>query len=137
MTVLVTGTFDGLHKGHEDLFRQAKAFGERLIVVVARDATVAAVKHRRTRINEEGRREAVAAHPLVDGAILGQVKDKLAVIEQVRPEVILLGYDQQAFTNDLGARLAERGLFPRIVRADAFEPHQYKSSLLYERGENG
>lgn len=29
---LAFGTFDGLHEGHEDFFRQAKKFGDNLIV---------------------------------------------------------------------------------------------------------
>lgn len=137
MTVLVTGTFDGLHKGHEDLFRQAKAFGDRLVVVVARDTTVQAVKGHRTRQNEEVRLAAVQAHSLVDEAVLGQPGDKLAVVEVVRPDVIMLGYDQEAFTEGLEDKLAARGLRPRIVRGAPFQPDVYKSSLLYETGESG
>lgn len=138
MTVLVTGTFDGLHKGHEDLFRQAKVLGDRLVVVVGRDATVEAVKGHRPRLGEEERRKAVETCPLVDEAILGGTgEDKLAVIEAVRPEVVLLGYDQQAFTDGLAEALAARGLHPRIVRGEAFEPETYKSSLLYGMGQSG
>jgi FAD synthetase len=138
MTVVVTGTFDGLHKGHEDLFRQAKALGDRLVVIVGRDATVEAVKGRRPRQGEAERLAVVRAHPLVSAAILGGAgEDKLAVLEEVRPDVILLGYDQQAFTEGLAEALAARGLHPRIVRGVAFEPERYKSSLLYEKKQNG
>ena len=135
--MLVTGTFDGVHKGHEDLFRQAKALGDRLVVVVALDTTVEAVKGRVPRFTAQERVGAVRAHLLVDEAILGQEGDKLAVVVRVRPDVLLLGYDQQAFTEGLSAALAARGLTPRIVRARAFEPERYKSSLLYARPQNG
>jgi len=136
-TVLVAGTFDGLHKGHEGLFRQAKAYGDRLVVVVARDKTVEQVKGRLPRMGEEARHEAVQAHPLVDEAILGKFGDKYEVIAEAAPDVIVLGYDQEVFTEVLEERLAERGILPRIIRAAPFHPEIYKSSLLYEKGENG
>jgi len=138
MTVLLFGTFDGLHAGHENLFRQARAYGDRLVVVVGRDATVEAVKGRLPRKGEEVRLAAVQACSLVDEARLGgEGEDKLAVVEEVQPDVIMLGYDQDAFTEGLAERLAARGMHPQIVRGAAFEPETYKSSLLYEKGENG
>ena len=44
--IMVFGTFDIIHAGHEDLFRQARALAEdpHLIVSVARDS--AAARHR-------------------------------------------------------------------------------------------
>ncbi len=134
-TVLVTGVFDGLHPGHEDLFRQAHEQGEHLIVLVARDETVKRVKGHWPRIKEMKRLEAIRNHPLVQDARLGGLGDKLATIEDIKPDVIMLGYDQQAFTEDLEAKLATRNLHPRIVRATAFQPERYKSSLLYGAGE--
>lgn len=128
---LVTGTFDGLHPGHEDLFRQAQEQGDRLIVIVARDATVEKVKGHLPRMGEEERRSAVAASPLVDEAILGGTgDDKLEAIVSAKPDVIVLGYDQEAFTESLEDRLRERGLDCKVVRAVAFHPETYKSSLL-------
>ena len=43
-TVMVFGTFDLLHKGHLNFFKQASEFGNNLIVVVARGETVNKVK---------------------------------------------------------------------------------------------
>jgi FAD synthetase len=130
-TVLVTGTFDGLHPGHEDLFRQAKGYGDRLVVVVARDRTVLEVKGQLPRIGEERRREIVESHPLVHQAVLGRGGDKLAIIVELKPDVIVLGYDQEAFTKDLGTHMKYRNVNCDIVRAKPFEPERYKSSLLY------
>lgn len=129
-TVLVSGTFDGLHPGHEDLFRQARALGDRVVVVVARDETVGAVKGRPPKRKEAERLQTVQTQPFVDQAILGNPGDKLAVVEEISPDVILLGYDQEAFTDGLEARLRARGIQSRIVRAQAFHPERYKSSLL-------
>lgn len=130
MTVLCFGTFDGLHPGHDEYFRQAKAHGDRLIVVVARDETVLAVKKHLPRINEDARLAAVQSHPLVDEARLGLPGDKYKIIEDIRPDVIVLGYDQQAFTESLEDALRARGLSCRVVRAKAFKPEIYKSSKL-------
>ena len=41
---MLFGTFDGLHEGHFDLFRQAKKYGDYLVVVVARDVNVKKIK---------------------------------------------------------------------------------------------
>ncbi len=129
-TVLCLGTFDLLHPGHEDYFRQAHALGDRVAVVVARDATVLAVKGQLPAMNEQERLEKVAAHPLVDEARLGYPGDKYRVVEEIKPDLILLGYDQQAFTDGLGDEMIKRGLQVEIQRAVPFEPHRWKSSLL-------
>lgn len=128
--VMVFGTFDGLHPGHEDYFRQAKEHGDELIVVVARDTTVVDVKGNLPARNQDDRLEAVREHPLVDDARLGYQEDKYRVIEEVNPDIICLGYDQEAFTENLDAELARRGLSATIVRSEPFFPEMYKSSLL-------
>ncbi len=130
-TVLVLGTFDGLHPGHEDYFRQARQHGDRLVAVVARDRTVLDVKGQLPRMGEEARRAAVEESRFVDSAILGREGDKLAVVCEQKPDVIVLGYDQAAFTNGLAEKLRERGLNCRVLRAEPFNPDVYKSSLLY------
>ncbi len=124
------GTFDGLHDGHADYFRQAKSLADQLVVVVARDETVREVKGRSARRNQDERLMAVAEHPLVDQALLGSPGDKYEIIEQVAPNVILLGYDQTTFTNRLADELLMRGLNVKIHRAAPFYPEVYKSSQL-------
>lgn len=128
--VMCFGTFDALHPGHEDYFRQAKEYGDELIVVVARDTTVVDVKGNLPANNEEDRLSAVLEHPLVDDARLGHPGDKYRIVEEINPDIIALGYDQEAFTENLDAELARRGLSANIVRCEPFFPDQYKSSLL-------
>lgn len=127
--VLCFGTFDFLHPGHEDFFRQARKLGTHLIVVVARDATVR--KHKQYLPNHEKKRlRAVQASTTVDRAILGQIRDPYRIIEILRPDVICLGYDQKIFVDGLKESLRQRGLQPRIVRLSPFKPHLYKSSIM-------
>ncbi len=130
-SVMVFGSFDPLHEGHRSLFRQAKRLGERLIVVVARDANIRRLKQREPRADEQTRLEAVKNEPLVDWAVLGAPEDFFSVIERERPDVLLLGYDQTTFAEEeLRAALRERGLHTVIRRGTAFHPERYKSSLL-------
>ena len=43
-TVMCFGTFDTLHPGHLYFLRECRRYGDNLVVVIARDATVAKVK---------------------------------------------------------------------------------------------
>lgn len=129
--VLVFGTFDVLHPGHRNFFQQARALGDKLSVVVARDKTVRTVKGFQPEQNETERLQAVAACPEVDQAVLGREdQDKYAIIEQIRPDIIALGYDQAHFAERLPQELLARGLSARIIRLKPYKPEQYKSSLL-------
>lgn len=130
---MIFGTFDMIHKGHEDMFQQARELGEEpyLIVSVARDS--AALRHRgfAPQKNEEARRAALAAHPLVDEAILGDEEGYIAHIVAAKPDIVALGYDQEGeYVERLEEELARAGLSPRIVRLKAFEPETYKTSKL-------
>ena len=46
------------------------------------------------------------------------------------PDVLSLGYDQTAFTENLAEKLKKKGLEVRISRIKAFHPEKYKSSIL-------
>ena len=124
---LAFGTFDGFHPGHRFYLDEAAKRGD-LTVLVARDATVAKVKGRPPRRNEQERLAAVKAAGFK--AVLGSETDRYAILSEARPDVICLGYDQQAFTGGLEAACKERGLAAEIVRLPAFRPDIYKSSII-------
>ncbi|PIN76309.1 FAD synthase [Candidatus Woesearchaeota archaeon CG10_big_fil_rev_8_21_14_0_10_37_12] len=128
--VLCTGTFDLLHKGHLNYFEQAKKLGNHLIVVVARDKTIEKERGILPIYNEKERLKKIAEQKNVDKARLGHEEDKLKVVEEERPDIILLGYDQKINKKELSKKLAQRGLHPKILRAKAYKSEQYKSSLL-------
>jgi FAD synthetase len=131
--VLVFGTFDGLHPGHIDFLEQAKKQGDYLIAVVARDSTVLEVKGRRPKRNETQRFEGVKKSGLVDEAILGGESDRYQVIGRVKPDVIALGYDQEAFTRGLPAEIKKMGLTAKIVRLKPHHPECYHSAILNKK----
>lgn len=124
-TVMIFGTFDGVHEGHRALFRQAKEHGDFLIVVVARDTTVMSVKKHSPKYSEDIRYSMLFAEKNIDEVVLGDEKDKYAIIKNYNPDVIGLGYDQEKFVQKLYKK------FPgEIVRLSAFQPERYKSSKM-------
>ncbi len=121
------GTFDGFHPGHRFYLDSAATYGD-LTVVVARDSTVRTVKGRPATQDENARLAALEEAGY--RAMLGSESDKYAVLSDVEPDVICLGYDQEAFTEKLSEVCRARGLSAEIVRLPAFHPELYKSSIL-------
>ena len=90
--VVATGTFDILHPGHVLYLQSSKALGDELVVIVARDVNV---KHKpKPILPEEQRLRMVASLKVVDLAVLGSETDTFLPIEQLKPDIITLGYDQ-------------------------------------------
>lgn len=131
--IMIFGTFDMIHKGHESLFMQARSLAKRpyLIVSVARDVSVARIKGAPPRTGEEERRALLAAHPLVDEAILSDLDGYMPHIRAARPDIIGLGYDQFGeYVDRLEEDLRREGIQAAIVRLAAFEPETYKTAKL-------
>lgn len=108
--VLVFGTFDGIHSGHEFFLRSAKARGTELVVGVARDAHVQQFKSRKS-LRQEGRRlEEVVALAYVDSARLcDEEMSSFKIVEDVSPDLIVLGHDQNELEAALLAWMGESG----------------------------
>ncbi|AAM29938.1 MULTISPECIES: adenylyltransferase/cytidyltransferase family protein [Methanosarcina] len=112
--VLATGTFDILHPGHVYFLAQAKALGDELFVIIARDSNVT---HKpKPVIPEEQRLEMVDALKAVNKAILGSEKDMFEPLREIKPDIIALGYDQRFDTEILEKELTKRGLPAKVVR---------------------
>lgn len=130
---MVFGTFDMIHPGHEDFFKQARQLAEpcTLIVSIARDSNVARIKNKLPRHNEQQRLKLVEQTGLADQVILGSETNYLEHIIAQKPDFIALGYDQQAYTERLAEDLKAAGLTQtKIVRLKPFFPEKYKTSLL-------
>jgi FAD synthetase len=129
--VMVFGTFDIFHQGHINFLQQARRQGDFLIAVVARDETVEKVKKRKARNSARKRLLALRNSQLADKVLLGNLGDKYAVIKKYQPNVICLGYDQEAFVDKLKDKLKQFGLEKtQIKKLKSFHPEKYKSSLL-------
>lgn len=128
---MIFGTFDIFHKGHENFLKQARERGNYLIVVIARDKTVLKVKGKLPRNNEKTRLQTIIGSGLADKIILGGLADKYKIIKKHRPDIICLGYDQQAFTEKLEEKLKEYNLpDTKIIRLKSYYPKKYKSSKI-------
>lgn len=118
--VMTTGVFDLLHLGHAHMLQAAKALGDELVVVIARDETVRKMKHEPIN-GEEIRRQMVAAMRFVDQAVLGHHGDIYRIVTEVRPDVIALGYDQKFKEEDVRRECERRGVTCKVVRLPEFD----------------
>ena len=126
---MIFGTFNILHPGHLNLFRQAKNYGDKLYVVLAKDDTVKDIKYYEP-LNEIKRRETLLKIPLIDQVIFGEIDDKLKAVKTIKPDIICLGYDQLHFVEELEAYLLENNINIPIIRLKPYNPKRYKSSKL-------
>jgi FAD synthetase len=127
--VLTFGTFDYLHPGHKFYLRQAKKKWEYLIVVIARDLSVLTWKGELPDHDEQYRLERVRKTKIADLVTLGDENDKMRVVREYRPDVICLGYDQQADEQVLLQYCKAQGFTPEICRIEPYKPELHKSSI--------
>lgn len=115
LRVMTTGVFDLLHPGHIAMLEEAAKLGDELVVVIARDASAAKEKHAPI-TPEEHRRRMVEALKPVDRAVLGHHGDYFRIVEELRPDIIALGYDQKYDEAKVAATCAARGVPCKVVR---------------------
>ena len=114
--VLVAGTFDIIHPGHIYLINEAKKLGK-VIVNVARDSTVKRIKNKVPVIPEEQRLEVIRNIKGVYKARLGnEGSDLLKVVEEEKPDIILLGPNQNFDEKTIEQELKRRGLQVEVKR---------------------
>jgi FAD synthetase len=129
-TVMIFGTFDIVHHGHLNLFKQARKYGDMLVAVVARDARVRSIKSKESVYNEKERKQFLEQIRLIDKAVLGDQKDVYKRIREIKPDVIVLGYDQINFTDILQEKITEFGLKTKIVRAKSYKEESLKTGKI-------
>ncbi len=118
--VMATGVFDLLHPGHIHYLAEAKKLGDELVVVVARDSTAGRLKHRPI-VSEAQRLEMVQSLKPVDRAILGNEGNIFEILDDVRPDVIALGFDQAHDEAKILDECRQRGLADtKVVRLPKF-----------------
>ena len=131
--VLVGGVYDILHLGHLAVLAEARTYGDVLVVVVATDVTVETLKGRRPVFPEEDRRALVEQLKPVDAAILGYEDVGMGyeqVINEVKPNIIALGYDQDSVARTITELVERRRLNVRIIRLSKFDKEKYLSSSV-------
>ncbi len=113
--VMASGVFDILHPGHVLFLQEAKKLGDELVVVVARDSTVMKFKHKPI-MPEHVRRFLVESLKPVDMAVLGHEDDMYKTVEEIKPDIIVLGYDQRFSEEEIEEECRKRGLKVKVVR---------------------
>jgi FAD synthetase len=117
---MATGTFDLLHMGHIYYLKEAKKLGDKLITVVARDSTVRNLKHEPV-TPEDMRLSLIKELKIVDEAILGHEDDIYATVEEIKPDIIALGYDQIHDEKKISEDLIKRNIKVKILRLPKYK----------------
>ncbi|MFQ5688932.1 MAG: D-glycero-beta-D-manno-heptose 1-phosphate adenylyltransferase [Gemmatimonadota bacterium] len=106
--VFTNGCFDLLHPGHVSLLCRARGLGDVLVVGLNADDSVRAIKGPgRPLVPATGRAALLASLRYVDAVVLFDAETPLALIEAIRPDVLVKGADYRA-EEVVGADLVER-----------------------------
>jgi rfaE bifunctional protein nucleotidyltransferase chain/domain len=92
--VFTNGCFDILHQGHIHYLSEARSFGHYLIVGLNSDRSVRNIKGKhRPLLPQSARAELLAALCFVDGVVIFDEDNPLAIIKYLQPQVLVKGSD--------------------------------------------
>ncbi|MFZ3063652.1 MAG: D-glycero-beta-D-manno-heptose 1-phosphate adenylyltransferase [Nitrospirota bacterium] len=92
--VFTNGCFDILHVGHVRYLKEAKRYGDILIVAVNSDSSVKSIKgDKRPIVSQSERAEVVAALEMVDYVTMFDEDTPYNVIKKLQPDVLIKGGD--------------------------------------------
>lgn len=101
--VATNGCFDILHPGHIRYMQQAKALGDRLVLLVNSDASVKRLKGPTRPVNDLNyRMEMLAALECVDWVVAFDEDTPATLIAQILPDILVKGGDYQDVTAIVG-----------------------------------
>ncbi len=121
--VLTGGVFDALHIGHIKMLKEAKSYGDLLVVVLARSEFIKA-KGRKPIHTLKERVELVQSLRFVDIAIPGS-KDRLDVLSYVQPDIVAFGYDQKIFLNKKDVEIVRLHKYKTFNTSNNFVKYVY------------
>lgn len=125
---MVFGVFDGLHDGHRAMLKEAKSYGDFLVVVVSQDHIVQHLKGYRPKLNLPERMAHLRAEDYVDEIVIGDKElGTWEIVKRRRPDIIVCGYDQQSLKENLEEHFDKIGYEPRIVVLSSYEPNTPKT----------
>ncbi len=92
--VFTNGCFDILHVGHIRYLKEAKGYGDMLIVAVNSDSSVKSIKgDKRPIVSQSERAEVVAALEMVDYVTMFDEDTPYNIIKKLQPDVLIKGGD--------------------------------------------
>jgi D-beta-D-heptose 7-phosphate kinase/D-beta-D-heptose 1-phosphate adenosyltransferase len=138
--VFTNGCFDLLHVGHVSYLQEAASLGDCLIVGLNDDQSVRVIKgSKRPLISEDQRAEVLAALACVGYVVLFAEVDPYALIEAVRPDILVKGADwspDKIIGSDLvqsyGGEVYRVELVPQISTSEIIQRiiSRYKETIV-------
>jgi D-beta-D-heptose 7-phosphate kinase / D-beta-D-heptose 1-phosphate adenosyltransferase len=89
--VFTNGCFDILHAGHLETLRYARSLGDKLVVAVNTDESVAKLKPGRPFVSLNDRMTLLAGLEFVDFVVAFSESTPLEIIKQIKPDVLVKG----------------------------------------------
>ncbi len=130
-TVLVFGSFDGLHPGHLAMLGEAKMQGDKLVAALAPDGVIQRIKGRKPKKSFDDRLATLESSGLVNEVVASDETDgSYEILGRVKPDVVAFGYDQDAFRENFLKFLERTGKTVAVMTLSSFEPEKYKSSKI-------
>ena len=134
--VLAGGVFDIIHPGHIHTLNAAKALGDVLVVAIATDKTAQKMKKRIPLHNQELRCELVSCLSMVDKAVIGHEDDIFKTVKEIKPNIIVLGYDQIHQEKFIDEGCKRINLNVEIVRLQSPVPELSSSEIEKQYGKD-
>ena len=134
--VLAGGVFDIIHPGHIHTLNAAKALGDVLVVAIATDKTAQKMKKRSPLHNQELRCELVSCLSMVDKAVIGHEDDIFETVKAIKPNIIVLGYDQIHQEKFIDEGCKRINLNVEIVRLQSPVPELSSSEIEKKYGKD-
>ncbi|MFN7106063.1 MAG: adenylyltransferase/cytidyltransferase family protein, partial [Pyrobaculum sp.] len=113
--VMAAGTFEILHPGHLAYLKEAWKLGY-VTAVVSSDENAERAKGRKIVIPQRQRAEVLSSLYYVHKVVPGRPGDIFDILEVVRPDVVLLGPNQQVAEDKVRWEAKRRGLDVEVVR---------------------
>ena len=105
--VFTNGCFDIIHSGHLDLLKEAKSYGDKLIVGLNSDKSVSKLKGpERPIIGQSERKKILSALKFVDEVIIFNEENPLKLIKKLKPSILVKGADYKK-EQDVGGAFVE------------------------------
>ncbi len=92
--VFTNGCFDIIHSGHLDLLKEARSYGDKLIVGLNSDKSISKLKGSdRPIIGQSERKKILSALKFVDEVIIFNEENPLKLIKKLKPSILVKGAD--------------------------------------------